>query len=221
MSRAATLSICSLVLTALGASAASAQSTCNRDCLRTMLEQYLVAVVANDPAAAPLVTGIRQTANAIVTVRVRVRNGELTEAEWYVAREHDPGLSGPRQAGRPPPNLHNPDYLAENPPPERVVPRRERADRDTLARIVDSYFDAITSHDRTVALAHAGCGRAENGTPAPGGAFLPPVGGGDLPAAGSVRDCLAGLENFNLSMVQARRVPVVDVEAQVVLSFGV
>jgi hypothetical protein len=160
-------------------------------------------------------------ATAIVTVRVRVVNREITEAEWYIAREDDPGLGGPRQPGEPPANLHNPVYLAANPPPQRIVPRGERADRATLVRIVDSYFDALTSHDRSVALAHEGCGRAENGTPAPGGAFLPPAGGGNPPPVNAARDCLAGLENFNLSMVVARRIPVVDVEAQVVLSFGV
>jgi hypothetical protein len=181
---------------------------------------------------------------AIVTIRVRVENRMLTEAEWYIARANDPGLGGPRQPGAAPANLHNPVYLAANPPPECCVNRGDRVDRDTLIRIAQSYFDAITSHDRTVALVHEGCGRAENGSPAPGGAFLPPAtpaagraggaapaggppaGGppaGGAPAAGgaAVRDCLAGLENFNLSIVAAVRHPVVDVEAQAVLSFGV
>ena len=40
---------------------------------------------------------------------------------------------------------------------------------------IDSYFDAITSHDGSIAVTHKGCGRVENGTPAPGGAFLPPL----------------------------------------------
>jgi hypothetical protein len=35
------------------------------------------------------------------------------------------------------------------------------------------------------------------------------------------RDCLAGLENFNLSMVTARRIPLVDEEAQIVMAMGV
>jgi hypothetical protein len=111
------------------------------------------------------------------------------------------------------------------------VPRNERVDRATLGRIADSYFDAITSHDRSVALVHEGCGRAENGSPAPGGAFLPPLPpragsqapppvAGAQPGVGS-RDCVAGLENFNLSMVTARRTPLIDEEAQVVLSLGV
>src|SRR6185503_19528398 len=32
---------------------------------------------------------------AIVTVRVRVENRKITEAEWYIARSGDPGLNGP------------------------------------------------------------------------------------------------------------------------------
>ncbi|HET8697926.1 MAG TPA: hypothetical protein VFO94_10595, partial [Gammaproteobacteria bacterium] len=249
---------------------AYAQGSCDRECLRSMLDRYLAAVVAHDPGAAPVVTGFRQTENAInvapgngvwrsvtglgevqrkyfdavsgqaayfgtveegdaiaiVTVRVRVENRAITEAEWYIARADDPGLSGARQPGRPPANLHNPEYLARNQPPQRVVPRAERADRDTLIRVVESYFDALTSHDRTVALAHEGCGRVENGSPAPAGQFLPPAAPANAsaspgaPGPGS-RDCLAGLENFNLQMVVARRIPLVDVEAQVVLSYGV
>ena len=161
---------------------------------------------------------------AVVTVRVRVENRELTEAEWYIARANDPGMRGPREPGSPPANLHNPEYLGEHPPPQRVVPRKERVDRATLSRIADSYFDAITSHDRSVALVHEGCGRAENGSPAPGGAFLPPpatpTAAGTPPGSGP-RDCVAGLENFDLSMVTARRTPLIDDEAQAVLALGV
>jgi hypothetical protein len=53
------------------------------------------------------------SSTAFVTVRVRVENKQLTEAEWYLARADDPGLSGPRQPGRPPANLHNPEYPGE------------------------------------------------------------------------------------------------------------
>lgn len=166
---------------------------------------------------------------AIVTIRLRVEESKLTEAEWYIARENDPGLSGPRQPGRPPSNLHNPEYLELHPPRMSAVPVRERVDRAALGRIVDSYFDAITSHDGSIALTHPGCGRAENGSPAPGGAFLPPAppraGQPAAPpqqqnGAGS-RDCVAGLENFNAAMVVARRMPLIDEVAQVVLATGV
>jgi hypothetical protein len=234
-----------------------------------MLDRYLGAVVAHDPAKAPLVVGFRQTENAInvpqgkgvwnsvtalgkvqrryfdpvtgqagffgtvmegsdtaiVTVRLRVENRALTEAEWYIARENDPGLSGPRQPGRPPANLHNPDYLALHPPRQAAVPARQRVDRATLERIVDSYFDAITSHDGSIALTHKGCGRAENGSPAPGGDVLPPdtarasTSAAQPPAAS--RGCVDGLENFNALMVAARRIPLIDEEAQIVLATGV
>src|SRR5688572_15927505 len=50
---------------------------------------------------------------AVVTVRLRVENRELTEAEWYIARANDPGLRGVRQPGGPPANLHNPEYLEQ------------------------------------------------------------------------------------------------------------
>jgi hypothetical protein len=164
----------------------------------------------------------------LATVRLRVENRQLTEAEWHLARPDDPGLNGARQPGRPPANLLNPDYLAKNPPPDRVVPRNQRADRDTLVRIVNSYFDAITSHDNSVALTHSGCGRVENGTPAPAGRFLPPATPAATPAgqavpaaAASNNDCVSGLANFNLSMVVARRIPLVDEEAQTVLGYAV
>ncbi len=259
-----------LVMTG-GVEHASAQAACDRGCLRSMLDQYLAAVIKHDPAAAPLVVGFRQTENAInvrpgngvwktvtglgavqrryidavsgqaayfgtvaegsataiVTVRVRVENRQLTEAEWHLARADDPGLNGARQPGRPPANLHNPDYLAKNPPPDRVVPRNQRVDRATLVRIADSYFDAITSRDNTVALTHAGCGRVENGTPTPAGRFLPPVApatppaGQAAPPAASTNDCVSGLANFNLQMVVARRVPLVDEDAQVALGYAV
>jgi len=263
---------CGLII--IGCDSAFAQDACDRACLGGMLDRYLGAVVAHDPAKAPLVVGFRQTENAInvtqgkgvwksvtalgkvqrryfdpvtgqagyygtvmegndtaiVTLRLRVENRALTEAEWYIARENDPGLSGPRQAGRPPANLHNPDYLALHPPRQEAVPAKQRVDRATLGRIVDSYFDAITSHDGSIALTHKGCGRAENGTPAPGGAFLPPdPARATSPPAGqtpqqpgaAIRGCVDGLENFNALMVAARRIPLIDEEAQIVLATGV
>jgi hypothetical protein len=249
---------------------ASAQAVCDRTCLRTLLDQYLAAVITHDPRAAPLVVGFRQTENAVnvapgggvwktvtglgkmqrryldpvsgqagyyglieeggnvavATVRLRIENRAVTEAEWYLARANDPGLNGPRQPGRPPANLLNPEYLIANPPPDRVVPKPQRLSRDRLVAVVNSYFDAITSHDGSVALTHPGCGRAENGTPAPAGRFLPPVapatGAPPAPAAnGSANDCVSGLANFNLSMVVARRIPLVDDEAQMALGMAV
>ncbi len=172
---------------------------------------------------------------ALANVRLRVQNRRLTEAEWHIARENDPGLGGPRQPGRPPANLLNPEYLTANPPPDAVVPPNKRSTREELTAIVYSYFDAITSHDGSVALTHPGCGRAENGSPAPAGRFFPPnpraaspaagaappAGGAAAPPPGGGNDCVGGLQNFNLSMVAAQRVPLVDEEAQVALGLAV
>ena len=54
---------------------------------------------------------------AVVTARLRVENRSITEAEWYIARDGDPGLPGSK-----PPNSWNPESLTATPPPERVLP---------------------------------------------------------------------------------------------------
>jgi hypothetical protein len=157
--------------------------------------------------------------SAIVTARIRVEDRKITEAEWYIARANDPGLNGPRQPGQGPANLFNPEALIANPPPERVVPKAARAPREMLMAITNSYFDGITTHDGSIIMAHQGCLRTENGTGMSGGGR----GRGGQPAqAGQPPvDCTSGLANMNAQLVAARRYPVVDEEAQVVLAFAV
>jgi hypothetical protein len=167
--------------------------------------------------------------SAVVTVRVRVEDRKITEAEWYLARPGDPGLNGPAQPGGAPVNLFNPEYLAANPPPQRVVPPAQRVPRSSLLAITNSYFDGITAHDGTVVLAHPGCSRIENGTLMTGGRR---GGGGGARGAGaqppaaasqppSANDCVAGFANLNIQLVSARRFPVVDEEAGIVLATAV
>jgi hypothetical protein len=178
--------------------------------------------------------------SAIVTARIRVEDRKITEAEWYMARAGDPGLNGPAQPGQAPPNLFNPEALIANPPPDRVVPAAVRASREMLMAITNSYFDGITTHDGSIIMAHPGCARTENGTgmggargggavaaggPAGGPAAGPAGGatgaGGAAARGGAATDCASGLANMNLQLVAARRYPVVDEEAQVVLAFAV
>jgi ketosteroid isomerase-like protein len=141
---------------------------------------------------------------AIVTARLRIEDRAITEAEWYIAREGDPGLPGAN-----PPSSWNPQSLTATPPPERVLPAAQRPPRATMLAIVNSYFDGITSHDGTVVRAHAGCNRYENGTKVTG-------------RRGGVNDdCVSGLTNFNLANVAGRRVGFVDEEAGVVLGMAV
>jgi ketosteroid isomerase-like protein len=143
-------------------------------------------------------------AQAIVTARLRIENRTVTEAEWYIAREADPGLPGAM-----PPSSWNPQGLTATPPPERVLPKAQRLPRDTMLAIVNSYFDGITSHDGSVVRAHPGCNRYENGTRVTGR------------RGGINDDCVSGLKNFNLANVAARRVAFVDDEAGVVLGMAV
>jgi hypothetical protein len=150
------------------------------------------------------------TASAIVTARIRVEQGKISEAEWYIARAGDPGLNGPSRPGQAPANAFNPEALIANPPPDRIVPKELRASRELLMAITNSYFDGITTHDGSIILAQPGCSRTENGTSMNG------ARGG-----GAATDCTSGLANMNLQLVAARRYPVVDEEAGVVLAFAV
>jgi len=237
-----------LVLAFLLAGSAFA-ADCDRACLKTTLDQYLTAVTKHDPAAAPLFIGFRQTENAvvvrpgtgtwksvtglgkmqrryldavsgqaayfgvvnegdksaIVTVRVRVEDRKITEAEWIIARPGDPGLNGFNANGTPNGNFFEPDNLTANPPPERVVPKAQRASREALIAITNSYFDGLTTHDGSIIMHHDGCTRIENGRS----------------MATGPNDCASGLANLNVSIVAARRYPVIDEEAQVTLSFAV
>jgi len=225
--------------------------TCDRACLRTTLDAYLDAVIKHDPAAAPLMIGFRQTENAVVvrpgnglwktmtglgsmqrryldpvtgqaayfgiikeggaeavvTVRVKVDDRKISEAEWLLARAGEYGPNGPNG------NVFNAGSLAANPPPERTVPKAQRLSRASLLGITNSYFDGLTTHDGNIIEHEPGCTRVENGTVMtnrPGRNGGPPGG-----------DCAAGLENFNASIVAARRYPIVDEEAQAVLALAV
>jgi len=151
--------------------------------------------------------GILEESNgklAIVTARLRVENREITEGEWYIARDGDPGLPGAN-----PPNVWNPVTLTATPPPERSLPANKRLPRETMIAIVDSYFDGITSHDGTVVRAHPGCNRYENGTKVTGN------------RGGKDDDCVSGYAGFDLAVVAGRRVPLVDDEQGVVLGMAV
>jgi len=152
---------------------------------------------------------------AIVTVRVKVENRKITEAEWLMARKGDPGLNGPATATQAAGNFFEPDNLVANPPPDRTLPKAERLSREALIAITNSYFDGLTGRDGSLIIAHPGCTRLENGNTVTGRAGR---GGGKGQEA--VSDCTSGLMNFS-AMVAARRYPVVDEEAGAVLAIGV
>jgi hypothetical protein len=227
---------------------------CDRACLKTMLDQYLNAVVQHNPAAVPLSVGFRQTENAdvrrpgtgewkiakalgklqrryfdpvteqagyfgtmdetngtaIVTVRIKVEDRKITEAEWMLSRKGDPGYGV--GAGAQANNAFNDvDNLNAHPPAERVVPKAERISRTDLIAVTNSYFDGLSAHDGTLIIAHPGCVRLENGyattqTKQPDG---------------TLTDCMSNGAMRNIFAVTDRRYPIVDEEAGVVLAIGV
>jgi hypothetical protein len=170
---------------------------------------------------------------AIVTVRLRVERRKITEAEWYIGRRGDDSMNGPAQPNGQGGNLFNPDNLAANAPSEAPLPRDARVSREEMIAATNSYFDGITTHDGRIIASTPGCPRFENGQtmagrgntpPPPAAGTPPPVGpqgrgaGGGPPLA---VDCAAGLETINIQFVAARRYPLVDEEAGVVMATAV
>jgi hypothetical protein len=143
---------------------------------------------------------------AIVMLRLKVEDRKITEAEWVINRKGDPGL-GPLGGEQADAAFHNPDYLLAHPPAERVVAKAARHTRSELVAIANSYFDGLSAHEGRIILAHPGCVRIENGsltTQRP----IPTGGQTDCTGEGAMR---------NIYAVTARRYPVVDEEAGVVL----
>jgi len=149
---------------------------------------------------------------AVASVRLRIVDREITEGEWHIAHEGDPGIYGEGTEV-----VFNIDRLIADPPPERVVPADERLPRDRLVAVVNSYFDGIVAENGRAVLAHGGCTRYENGFPAFGGPLRP---GQEHDGFEGKQDCTSGYPTLG-GLVAARRYPLVDEEAQVVLASAV
>ncbi len=161
----------------------------------------------------------------VTSLRIRVEDGKITEGEWIIARRVAAGINGFDANGKPQAYAFSPENLAAHPPEQRVVPSAERLTREELIAITNSYFDGITAHDGSMILAHPGCSRIENGQTVSGDPTLragsPPPSSPPAQGERPRGSCASGLQNFNLSNVAARRFPVVDTEAQIVLAYAV
>lgn len=160
-------------------------------------------------------------APAIVTVRLRVANGQVTEAEWYIGRAGQPGMRGEIEADGSGAAPFDPDYFVANPPPaERNVPQRQRLSRESLVGVTNSYFDALTTHDPAVMLSHPTCKRIENGRLVTGRVLEQ----GRTDGYQGRTNCSSGIlttGSFNIANVAARRYPLVDEQQQIVLGMVV
>jgi hypothetical protein len=151
-----------------------------------------------------------ESGTSVVTVRLKILDRKITEAEWFVAHKGDPGI-GTGAGAQADTAFHDPEYLMAHPPAERVVPQAERLSRGEMVAITNSYFDGLTAHDGTLIIAHPGCIRLENG-------FLTTQR--KLPS-GEMTDCTSKGAMTNIFAVTARSYPIVDEEAGVALGIGV
>jgi hypothetical protein len=144
---------------------------------------------------------------AIVTLRLKVEDRKISEAEWVINRKGDPGL-GPNAGAQSNAAYYDPDYLmAHPPPPDRVIPKNERVTRSELIAIANTYFDGLSAHDGKQIVAHPGCTREENGVLTTQRAIQ----------GGGLTDCTSEGAMANIFAVTARRYPIVDEEAGAVL----
>jgi hypothetical protein len=146
---------------------------------------------------------------AIVSLRLKVEDRKISEAEWVINRKGDPGL-GPLGGGQADAAFYDPAYFIANAPPERVVPRGERVSRAELIAITNSYFDGLSERSGDPIVAHEGCVRIENGALT---TQRPIEGGGST-------DCTSEGSMRNIFAVTARRYPIVDEEAGAVLGLA-
>ena len=148
---------------------------------------------------------------AVASLRLKVEDGEVTEAEWHIARAEDPGIMGAGSKA-----TFDVANLEMHPPLQRVVPKSDRHSRRDLIAAVNSYFDGIVAGTGRHVRANAGCMRFENG-----------MGGQDWnsrpasPADADFQthsDCRSGYAGLGIINVAARRYLMVDEEAQVVVA---
>jgi len=148
----------------------------------------------------------------IATLRLKIMDRKIAEAEWIIARQ-DNGGPAPGRGG-----LMSPEGLASSPPPVEPISKSARSSREAMIAAANSYFDGLQAHNGSLVLAHPGCVRIENGVTVTGRGGG--RGGASVPGAVS-GDCTSNFEAMSMIAVTARRYPVVDEEAGFVLGMVV
>ena len=165
---------------------------------------------------------------AVVSVRLKIVDKHITEAEWTIARKEYGGMFAPA------------DLAAMPPPPDTPIPKDQRTSRADLIAAAEAYFDGLRDHDGSKVPHIAGCERIENGvkvtnrdrmTPPPAipssapvaqsapPPAPPPAGAPGMAQEARSGDCTSGFEGFAKTIADTthRRYPVVDEEAGVVM----
>jgi len=144
---------------------------------------------------------------AVVALRLKVQQNKATEAEWFISRKSDPGLTG--EGSKTPFDI---ETLRKTLPAQRVVPKAERMSRELLESVVNTYFDGITSHNGYLVKGHPGCTRYENGFPT----FNSPMSAGMDIGNDGKSDCRTQAD-FGVAIVAIRNFFVLDEESQTVM----
>jgi len=141
----------------------------------------------------------------LATVRIRVVNRKISEAEAVIGRKSDV--------------IFDSGGLERFPPPEKTPAGTARLSRAAMVAAANSYFEGVQNHDGRQILAQKGCSRVENGVVTAGPHQAPPPAQAGPAIQG---DCNV-VEHFKttIAAVDHRRFPVVDEEAGVVLGMAI
>ena len=139
---------------------------------------------------------------AHLSVRLKVENGKISEAEAVINRK---GEAGPN--GDPANYMHDPAFA-------QVLPPAQRVSRSKLIAAVDGYFSTLQQNDGTIRTKFdPQCARQENGQQTTDGGSV------ETAVVGCEAQFKLGLFNFD-ERVRARRFPIVDEERGVVVATG-
>ena len=143
---------------------------------------------------------------SVFGLRMKVEDGKISEAETIVAR--------PRETR---PDFPNPGALKDKPLFSEIEPVQQRATREQLIAIADSYFNTLQQNDgRVLAPFDKDCNRVEDGVQTTNNPQRASSSGNGFPALGCEAQFKTGYFHF-VTRIRDRRFPVVDVERGLVL----
>ena len=140
-----------------------------------------------------------------MTLRLKVVNGQVSEAETLVLRQSDSGIRFEGQV------------FENQPAMNEILPPAQRLLRPRMISLADGYFDTLQLNDGTLFTKfHANCKRIENGVRTTHNATFAVVSVARLGCEEQFR-----MGNYRYDdRLRARRFPLVDEERGIVLAMG-
>lgn len=162
-----------------------------------------------------IATKLRQKSE-VGMVRLKIVDRQVAEAEWFMSGPGLGSMRGPAEADGKNEVLSDAAYLSAHKPAPRVIPINKRLSRAALEGIANSYFDGLSEKDGSLVLAHPNCFRVENGELVTG----KPLEGRTDGYEGKT-NCTSRYDQFDMSLVAARRFFAIDEEQQVVATSAI